>query len=903
MHVFRRRPALALLVPLLALLAAGLEPVAADEAANPPSLPMRTAQAPTEPAKPAAAAQPAQTAVQPAQPAVQPAAPAPAPAPTAASENGTATPTAAIAPAPAAAATPEKPAEAAPVEFDPETRKLFDRWRIEISQTQAVLERQDPGDQALRDVEGRAAALRTEADAFLGDIAPRLAAVTARLGQLSPTDGTSATPGDADLLTTTRNEQTALLNTLQAADKQARVVRLRASELLAQVADMRRNMLLQHLSQQQPSVFNPEIWGDFVLEIPRTLGALAILATDWGRLVAARGTVMTIGLLILSLAGSLALFLPVRRFLIARSSRDPDLVDVPPRRKAGAALTITVIFCALPVVSLLVVTTTLTTFNLVPGRVSDVLRTLVLATGIYSLFHGLVVALIAPDREAWSYVPLAPGWRDRVARRMLSAAALAAILFVIQSLAKALAVPTELINVFGAAVAIVVALLSMAALRAITRGLRDQEETNPEAARGISVWRWILPIVWLIAIGAVVAASLGYATLAQFLAVQIIWSAVVLALSFLMSTVIDETLKHAFSSGSRLGRRMNYDLGLSGATVEQVGVLLSGVMRLAVFIITFALLLAPLGISSADWSRYVSITLTTLTIGNVTIAFGAILLALLAFFAGVLVTRGLQGWLNTQFLPRTRMDVGLKTSISTGLGYLGIIGAGMAAFSIAGVSLENVALLAGALSVGIGFGLQSIVNNFVSGIILLAERPIKVGDWIVVGTDEGTVQRVNVRSTEVLTFDRQTIIIPNSSLISGVVKNWMHGDTSGRVSITISVSYDADPDKVRDILLECATEHPLILSFPEPKVFFVEFAASSLDFRLIGYLADVGMGYGVRSDLRYAVLKKFRAAGIEIPFAQQDINLRDITRLEGLVSRLADAGVPRPTTQRATEAD
>ncbi len=889
MHVFRRRPALALLVPLLALIAAGLEPVAADEAANPPSLPMRTAQAPAVPAQPAAPA----AAAPPAQPPAQPAAPAPAPAPTAASENGTATPTAAIAPAPAAAATPEKPAEAAPVEFDPETRKLFDRWRIEISQTQAVLERQDPGDQALRDVEGRAAALRSEADAFLAQLAPRLAAVTARLGQLSPAEGTTAATGDADLLTTTRNEQTALLNTLQAADKQARVVRLRASELLSQVSDLRRDMLLQHLSQQQPSVFNPEIWRDFALEVPRTLGALAILATDWGRLIAARGTVVTIGLLILSLVGSLALFLPVRRFLIARSSRDPDLVEVPPRRKAGAALTITVIFCALPVVSLLVVTTTLTTFNLVPGRVSDVLQTLVLATAIYSLFHGLVVALVAPDREAWSYVPLASSWRDPVARRMLSAAGLGAILFVIQALAKALAVPTELINVFGGAVAIVIALLAMAALRAITRGLREEEATDAEAAqRGISIWRWILPVVWLIAIGAIVAASLGFVTLAQFLAAQIIWSAVVLALSFLMSTTIDETLKHGFAAESRLGRRMTYDLGLSGATIEQIGVLLSGVMRLAVFIITLALLLAPLGISSADWSRYVSITLTTLTIGNVTIAFGAILLALLAFFAGVLVTRGLQGWLNTQFLPRTRMDVGLKTSISTGLGYLGIIGAGMAAFSIAGVSLENVALLAGALSVGIGFGLQSIVNNFVSGIILLAERPIKVGDWIVVGSDEGTVQRVNVRSTEVLTFDRQTIIIPNSSLISGVVKNWMHGDTSGRVSITISVSYDADPDKVRDILLECATEHPLILSFPEPKVFFAEFAASSLDFRLIGYLADVGTGYGVRSDLRYAVLKKFRAAGIEIPFAQQDVNLRDITRLEGLVSRLADARAP-----------
>ncbi|MGH2342160.1 mechanosensitive ion channel domain-containing protein [Segnochrobactraceae bacterium EtOH-i3] len=784
----------------------------------------------------------------------------------------------------------EKPVEKVtpPVEFEPEIKTMFERWRIGIAQAGAAVEREDANEQALRDVESTANAVRAEADGFLAQIAPRLTAVTQRIDQLTPADGSTPT-GDADLLATARAEQMALLNTLQAADKQARVVRLRASELLTQVTDMRRNILVQHLSQQRESVFNLGIWQQFLVEAPRTVSALALLTRDWGGLIAARGTTITISLLILSLIGSLALFLPVRRFLVARATRDPGIAEVPPRRKAAAALAITVVFFALPVVSLLVVTQTLSLFNLVPNRIAQVLSTTVLATALYAMFHGLVTAIIAPGRPAWGYVPLAPGYREAAARRALIAAALVAISLVVRALARVIAVPAELIDVGGGVVAILVALITMSTLLSIARGLRVARESNPDAERAVSLWRWIMPLVWLIAFAAIAAAALGYVTLAHFLAGQIVWSALVLGLSFLLATVIDQTLQNTFTMASPVGRRLIGDLGITDTTVEQVGVVLSGIARLMLLIITFALLLAPLGVSSADWSRFVSITFTTITIGNVTISFGTILLAIVVFVAGVLATKGFQGWLDNQLLPKTRMDVGLKTSIRTGFGYLGIIGAGAAAFSIAGVSLANVALLAGALSVGIGFGLQSIVNNFVSGVILLAERPIKVGDWIVVGSDEGTVQRINVRSTELLTVDRQAIIIPNSNLISGVVRNWMHNDASGRLVLDIGASYDADPEKVRDILLECARAHPLILSFPEPKAFFTDFAESALTFRLVGYLSDIGTAYGVRSDLRYAVLKRFREEGVEIPFAQRDITLRNLDQVEHLIARLAGA--------------
>jgi small-conductance mechanosensitive channel len=253
-----------------------------------------------------------------------------------------------------------------------------------------------------------------------------------------------------------------------------------------------------------------------------------------------------------------------------------------------------------------------------------------------------------------------------------------------------------------------------------------------------------------------------------------------------------------------------------------------------------------------------------------------------------------QRWLDAKFLPRTRLDVGLRTSIRTGVGYVGVLLAALIGISYVGLNLGNIAIVAGALSVGIGFGLQSIVNNFVSGLILLAERPIKAGDWIVVGGDQGFVKRINVRATEIETFDRASVIIPNSNLIGGVVKNWMHGDTTGRVLIPVGVAYDSDPERVRSLLLGCAEDHASVLVYPEPRVFFKNFGESALDFELMCFVGDVTQAARVASDLRFAILKRLRQDGIEIPFAQRELRLRDIDRLEAIAERFGRPRRPIP---------
>lgn len=275
------------------------------------------------------------------------------------------------------------------------------------------------------------------------------------------------------------------------------------------------------------------------------------------------------------------------------------------------------------------------------------------------------------------------------------------------------------------------------------------------------------------------------------------------------------------------------------------------------------------------------------TVGGVEISLVAIVMGVVVFFVSIAVVKALRTRLLNNVLSKMEIDDGIKHSLASGFGFFGFIISLVIAIGVMGGNLSNLALIAGALSFGIGLGLQNIVNNFVSGIILLFERPIKVGDWVIVNGQEGVVKQINIRATELITWKRATIIIPNADILSSNVTNLTHDDKWGRIDITIGVAYGTDIDKVRDVLVEIADNHKRVLKKPAPYAVFVNFGESSLDFELRCYTADVMNALMIGSEIRFEINRRFIEEHIEIPFPQRVLHLGDKLTRDSINSALA----------------
>jgi small-conductance mechanosensitive channel len=264
------------------------------------------------------------------------------------------------------------------------------------------------------------------------------------------------------------------------------------------------------------------------------------------------------------------------------------------------------------------------------------------------------------------------------------------------------------------------------------------------------------------------------------------------------------------------------------------------------------------------------------TVGSQKLSIGLMLTALGLLYGAFLISWAVQAILMEEVFTRRGIDPGARVSIGRLIHYALVLIGFMLALIALGFDLKNITILGGALGVGIGFGLQTIVNNFVCGLIMLFERPVKVGDTIELNTQLGQIKKVGLRSTVVQTYDNSEIVVPNSDLITNQVTNWTLAERLSRIKIPVGVAYGSDVPLVMETILQCAADNQIVLKSPAPKVLFVNFGGSSLDFELRVWVADYDTRMQVVSELHQEIDRRFRELDIEIPFPQADLHVRSI---------------------------
>ncbi len=477
------------------------------------------------------------------------------------------------------------------------------------------------------------------------------------------------------------------------------------------------------------------------------------------------------------------------------------------------------------------------------------------------LYLGLVDLVITPSRPAWRLYPLVPAGARRVRRRVrLLAGLLFFSLWLQYGFSDQNLLGHELESLILSAVGLV--------LVGVMFGLTDPQlwhrdepaDDKPISALGLFML-WVLRV--LIIVGAA-AILLGFQPFARFVLAGALQSYALLfaynAVRHMGREAIGTLAASRRPSMVWLRRSLGFTEDMRVARLW-FGWLLDCMLFLGAAI-SFLLFWGVPGPIIFDRLREL---LFGFSVGDIKLSLIDVIAAICVVVLLVLITNAVKRWLQETVMPQTRLDLGVQNSITAGTGYVGYVLAAIIGFSALGLNLSSVAIIAGALSVGIGFGLQNIVNNFVSGLILLIERPIKVGDWVVVGTTEGIVRSISVRATEVETFRRASLIIPNSEFISKQVMNWTHRSKQGRADVRLTVAYGSDVDRVRDLLLQIYRDHPDIVAYPAPSVLFEDFGAQALVFSARGFVDDVDRRSIIESELRFTIYKAFAAAGIEMP--------------------------------------
>lgn len=728
-------------------------------------------------------------------------------------------------------------------------------------------------------VEELRAAARTEMPAQ----SEKVGLAEERLQDLGPPPEEGAEP-EAEVIAQERAERNEALAAAASTLRRLELVIAETSRLLDLISDRRRDRFLDEVFKRESSPLTPDIWQEGLPEAKRIALAAADGFVGWLGQLVETGRSRALWFILAGLGVAFVLGWPLRRWLLRQPIASTTQEDPSYIARIARAAWVGSVRSLLPILALLVIYGVLDRLRLLEGDFGRL--------GLAALWGGIIIVLVtalsrtvlSPRFRNWRLLPVNDQQAGRLRRLFNAIAVVLALDHVLQTLLLAVNASIELFSLYGFIVALLYSVLLFRLASAKLWARDDAEE--PRAARsgrdveteeegkGSTGYGWFPLVIATLAIAIPIAGALGYVPLARFVARQIVITGGILLLAWMLRQLLQEMMAYAFSADSGVGKALRRSLTLSDRSCDLLGFWLGLLLDAALLFITVPVIMLRWGVSSAEMSDWLEVAFFGFRIGDVTISFSNVLVAIFLFLLFLSFARLLQRFLGERLLPRTGMDKGIQDSLRIGVGYIGFVIAAAVGISQLGLDLSNLAIVAGALSVGIGFGLQSVVNNFVSGLILLVERPIKVGDWVVVGAEQGYVKRIKVRATEIETFERASVIIPNSDLISGTVKNWFHGNRVGRGEIRIGVSYGSDAEQVRKVLLDIAEKESMVSRYPSPVVDFLDFGDSALLFRLRFFLNDMDYVLSTSSRMRFEILKRFREEGIEIPFPQRDLHVR-----------------------------
>jgi potassium efflux system protein len=763
----------------------------------------------------------------------------------------------------------------------------LDTARAQIDKARKILDKPPKEAADLVPLRTGVLAAGTQANAAAALLEPQLASVQARLAELGPVTPGQAEAPDVAALRTQLNKVRAELD---AKFKQAKLLSVESEQTAGEISALRRSEFQARLGERTSSILSSLFWAELRLEISgdmlrarRLAEGLADAARTSGTAVwASAGLVLLVLLGLHAWAGHALLGLTTTRVppgRLRRSLHAWTLVLLP---TATAGLMAETLYLGLVWVAPL------------PEALAPIMGRLagVICFGGYVV--GLGHALLLPARPSWRLLPLP----DAVALKLRWLPPVLALLMVLTWALMQLTaqINASLVTTVAADCIVALAMGLAMGLGLLLSGMaRRRALREPESAAN---WPpsplWLTTVVGLAWLGVAVsllALLLGYVALGSFVVHQMAWMAVVLGSAYLLAVLIDDGFSALLAPKTSPAGAVDAILSTADADMPesrfikvqaQAAVLLSGVGRLLVVALALMLLLAPFGEGPSELFERADKLHQGISIGEFQILPVAVLQAALVIILCLAVVRIVRRWLKEDFLPTTSLDAGMQVWTSTLFAYAGNLLALSLGLAAVGIGLERIAWVASALSVGIGFGLQAVVQNFVSGIIMLAEKPVKVGDWVSLGGIEGDIRRINVRATEIQMGDRSTVIVPNSEFITKTVRNVTHANPLGLVKILLPVPLAADADQVRSLILELFEAHADVLKTPEPSVQLDAIDSAGMVFNATAFVNSPRAAYGVRSALLFDVLRRLREAGISL------------VKPAGLVLREAPDKVPEP---------